>query len=76
MRILNKILVFVLGVCLTMGVVYTGGTAKVSAAESIKNKLTVSGGTLTESEKRRNKRFENVRYGYGRIPSEVRRRRV
>ena len=50
MRILNKILVFVLGVCLTMGVVYTGGTAKVSAEESIKNNLTVSGGTLTESD--------------------------
>lgn len=42
MRILNKILVFVLGVCLTMGVVYTGGTAKVSAEESIKNNGSVT----------------------------------
>lgn len=51
MKILNKILVFALGVCLSMGAVFTGGTTKVSAEGSLKNNLTVSGGTLTESDK-------------------------
>ena len=50
MKILNKILVFILGACLSMGAVFTGGTANVSAKESLKNNLTVSGGTLTGSD--------------------------
>ena len=50
MKILNKILVFILGACLSMGAVFTGGTTNVSAKESLKNDLTVSGGTLTGSD--------------------------
>ena len=50
MKILNKILVFILGACLSMGAVFTGGTANVSAKEGLKNDLTVSGGTLTGSD--------------------------
>ncbi len=50
MKILNKILILILGVCLSMGAVFVGGTAKVSAEKGLKNNLTVSGGTLTESD--------------------------
>ena len=50
MKILNKILILILGVCLSMGAVLVGGTAKVSAEKGLKNNLTVSGGTLTESD--------------------------
>ena len=50
MKILNKILILILGVCLSMGAVFIGGTAKVSAEKGLKNNLTVSGGTLTESD--------------------------
>ena len=48
MKILNKILILILGVCLSMDAVFVGGTAKVSAEKGLKNNLTVSGGTLTE----------------------------
>ena len=50
MKILNKILILILGVCLSMGSVFVGGTAKGSAEKGLKNNLTVSGGTLTESD--------------------------
>ena len=50
MKILNKILILILGVCLSMGAIFVGGTAKVSAEKGLKNNLTVSGGTLTESD--------------------------
>ena len=50
MKILNKILILILGVCLSMGAVFVGGTAKVSAEKGLKDNLTVSGGTLTESD--------------------------
>ena len=49
MKILNIILVFVLGACLTMTAVFSGGV-KVSAEEGSKNNITVSGGTLTEAD--------------------------
>lgn len=49
MKILNKILVMILGVCLSMGVFFVGGTTKVSAEEGSKNNITVSGGTIVES---------------------------
>ena len=50
MKILNKILILILGVCLSMGAVFVGGTAKVSAEKGLKNNLTVSGGTVTDSD--------------------------
>lgn len=61
MKILNKILILILGVCLSMGAVFVGGTAKVSAEKGLKNNLTVSGGTLTESDN------GYQRYGSGKI---------
>ena len=39
MKILNKILILILGVCLSMGAVFVAGTAKVSAAKGLKNNL-------------------------------------
>ena len=37
MKILNKILILILGVCLSMGAVFIGGTAKVSAEKGLKH---------------------------------------